>query len=302
MSRLVGVDVGGTKVSVAVLEDGHLGEPVLHSTETGSSEALVGQLVDAISAAGPADAVGLGVPSVMDWSRGAARTSVNIPLQDVPLRHLLRERLGVPVFVDNDAACAALAEAHDDQGNVAVDTLVMFTVGTGVGGGIVIGGRVYRGATGAAAEFGHLLIAADVTHGAPAPVRVPQPSSLEGVASGPALDRLGLVGGYHGGPAVVAAAQRGEPAAVDALRILGERLGIGIANAINTFDPQVVAVGGGVSAAGELLLGPARRVAAGFILPGVGTSTEIRLARYGPSAGVRGAALLAGQELEAERT
>lgn len=301
MSRLIGVDVGGTKLSVAVLEDGELGTPALHQTELRDSDALVDQLVAAIQAAGPADAVGVGVPSVVDWASGAARSSVNIPLQDVPLRHLLRERLGIPVFVDNDATVAALAEAHDDHGRIAVDTLIMFTVGTGVGGGIVIGGRVFRGATGAAAEFGHLLIGADLEHGAPPPDGIPEPGSIEFLASGRALDRLGAARGYADGPDVVLAAQRGEPQALEALRILGERLGIGVANAVNTFDPDVVAIGGGVSAAGELLLGPARRVAQEFILPGVGTTTEIRLARYGPSAGVRGAALLAGQELEAER-
>jgi glucokinase len=301
MSRLIGVDVGGTKVSVAVLEDGQLGVPALHQTDLRDSDALVDQLVTAIQAAGPADAVGIGIPSVVDWATGAARSSVNIPLQDVPLRQLLRERLGIPVYVDNDAAVAALAEAHDDEGRVAVDTLIMFTVGTGVGGGIVIGGRVFRGATGAAAEFGHLLIGADLQRGAPAPTGIPEPGSIEFVASGRELDRLAAARGYVGGPDVVRAAQRGEPAALEALRILGERLGIAVANAVNTFDPDVVAIGGGASAAGELLLGHARRVAHEFILPGVGTKTEIRLARYGPSAGVRGAALLAGQELEAER-
>ena len=94
------------------------------------------------------------------------------------------------------------------------------------------------------------------------------------------------------------AAAGGDADAIDCLRILGERLGIGIANMVNTFDPDVVVIGGGVSRAGDLLLEPARRVAQGYILEGVGTRTEIRLARYGPQAGVRGAALLARQELE----
>jgi glucokinase len=98
----------------------------------------------------------------------------------------------------------------------------------------------------------------------------------------------------------VHAAQAGDPHATATLALLGGRLGIGIANAINLFDPEVVAIGGGVSVAGELLLAPARAAAQGFILPGVGTQTEIRLARSGPEAGVRGAALLAGQELEHE--
>ena len=95
------------------------------------------------------------------------------------------------------------------------------------------------------------------------------------------------------------AARAGDERALDAMRILGERLGIGVANVINTFDPELVIVGGGVSTAGELLLEPMRRIAKEYVVPGVGTRTEIRLARYGPQAGVRGAALLAKHELEA---
>jgi len=151
--RLIGVDVGGTKVSVAVLEDGSLSEPVLCPTDLTSSDALVDQLADVIEDAGPADAVGIGVPSVIDFATGTARSSANIPLQGVPLRALLTEAVGIPVFVDNDATVAALAEAHDDDGNLIAESLVMITVGTGVGAGIVIGGRIYRGVTGAAAEL-----------------------------------------------------------------------------------------------------------------------------------------------------
>jgi glucokinase len=175
---------------------------------------------------------------------------------------------------------------------------VLFTIGTGVGGGIVIGGRIYRGATGGAAELGHQLIAADLEAGAPPHSdAAPQPGSLEQLAAGRALDALGRERGFPDGPAVVTAARAGDASALEAVHILGERLGVGIANAINVFDPEQVVIGGGVSAAGELLLEPARQVARRFVLPGVGTRTEIRLARYGPRAGVRGAALLAGQEV-----
>ena len=296
--RLIGVDVGGTKVSVAILEGGTLSEPALRPTNLSDSDALVDQLVEAIEAAGPADAVGIGLPSVIDFETGTARWSVNIPLQGVPLRTLLTERLGIPAFVDNDATLAALAEAHDDDMRPIADIVVMFTVGTGVGGGIVIGGRTFRGATGAAPEIGHTIIAANLENGAPEGGSFPQEASLEHHAAGRALDRLGRERGFEHGQAVVEAAQAGDEKALDALRIVGEALGVGIANAINTFDPDLVVVGGGVSTAGELLLGPARDAAGRFVLTGVGTKTQIRLARYGPEAGVRGAALLAGQELE----
>ena len=298
--RFIGVDVGGTKVSVAVFTGGELGEPHVAPTDVSDAGALIEQIVRMIGEATGDEAiaaVGVGVPSVVDWENGRVRSSVNVPLEDVPLRDMLRERLEVPVFVDNDASVAALAEAHDSGAR----HLVMLTVGTGVGGGVVIDGRVFRGATGAAPELGHMVIEADFDGDEPAHAeRFPQPGSLEALASGRALDRLGRERGFEDGPAVVDAAQRGDQRACDALALLGHRLGIGIANAMNAFDPEVLAIGGGVSRAGDLLLDPARRTAARFVLPGVGTRTEIRTARVGPKAGVLGAALLAEQELNTE--
>ena len=300
MARLIGVDVGGTKIAVAVLDEGTLLEPVLEPTDTSSSEALIAQLVAAIRATGEAAAVGVAVPSVVDWEAGAIRASVNIPLQDVALRAVLRERLGIPVFVDNDATCAALAEAYHDDGALVARHLVMLTIGTGVGGGIVIDGRIYRGATGAAAEIGHTIVGAQLERAPFARAdRFPQPGSLESLASGSALNEIAREHSLVPGEAI-AAARDGDRGAQAAIELLGRRLGVGIANAINTFDPELVVVGGGVSAAGEMLLAPAREEVERYRLPGVGTRTQIRRARYGPLAGVRGAALLAAHELEAE--
>ncbi|HEX2387772.1 MAG TPA: ROK family protein [Solirubrobacterales bacterium] len=310
----IGIDVGGTKVAVAVLEGGELSHRGIQPTELGEADALVDEicsLVDSVRTES-VRAVGIGVPSVVDFDAGRIRASVNIPLADLPLRDLLEERIGLPVFIDNDANVAALAEACSG-GEIEVENLVMFTVGTGVGGGIVVNGRPYRGASGAAAELGHIMIGAELTAGAPEAGRFPQRGSLESLAAGRALDRLardaaeqqpdsalGRLGAGAekvDGHDVVAAAEDGDEVAVGLLRILGERLGIGIANVINSFDPDVVAIGGGVSTAGELLLEPARRAAEAYVLPGVGTKTEIRLSRYGPTAGVLGAAILAKHEL-----
>jgi glucokinase len=293
MARVIGVDVGGTKVAVASLEDGVLGEVRTRPTEKGSPDALVDQLVEAIEDCGQGNAVGLGIPSVIDFRRGMAMSSVNIPLQHVPLRDILGRRLGIPVHVDNDASVAALAEAHGSSGEVLADSVVMFTIGTGVGGGLVFGGRIYRGATSSAAELGHTIVFADPSTGAPEPEGFPQPGSLERSAAGRSLDALAAERGLEDGRGAVAAAQRGESEGLECLRIVGERLGLAIANALNTFDPELVVIGGGVSAAGELLLQPAREVAQQFTMKGLGTKTEIRIARYGPDAGVRGAALLA---------
>ena len=301
MTRLVGVDVGGTKVVVAVLENGKLGEPRIRPTELESPDALVDQLEEAIQEALPADAVGIGIPSVVDFATGTARSSVNIPLENVPLRKILRKRLGIPVYVDNDATVAAVAEAHGPDAEVDVRHLVMLTVGTGVGGGIVIDGHIYRGATGAAAELGHMLIAVDLEDGAPEPTATPRAGSLEWLASGRALDKLAAARGLKDGRGAVEAAERGESEGLECLRILGERLGIGIANLVLALEPDVVAIGGGVSSAGELLVHHARETAERFYLRGVGTKTEIRVARYGPEAGVLGAALMAGQEMLLEQ-
>ena len=316
--QFIGIDVGGTKIATATLEAGELTESHLLQTELGSQDKLVEQLIGAIEHARTdrTRAVGIGVPSLIEFATGRIRSSVNIPLKDVPLRELLTERVGVPVYVENDASCAALAEAFRD-GKMACPHLVMFTVGTGVGGGLVLNGRLYRGATGAASEVGHTVIGLNLTNGAPPHDGVfPQAGSLERLASGRALDQLaedaaredansflgqrltrkGGVTGYD----VVDGAREGDDASVRCLRILGERLGIGIANAITMFDPLEVVIGGGVSAAGELLLGPAREVAWKYAVPGAGALCKIRLARHGPRAGVLGAALLAAQEYAAE--
>jgi glucokinase len=312
--EFIGIDVGGTKIASAKLELGVLSESSLVPTERGDQQTLIDQLVHAIAELKGPDvrAVGIGVPSVVDFATGRIRSSANIPLEDVPLRELLTERAGVPVYVDNDASCAAMGEAWVD-GRIACEHLVMFTVGTGVGGGTVLGGRIYRGATGAAPELGHTIIGLDLTHGAPQhPGEHPQPGSLETLASGRALDRLALEaaraepGSFLGqrlaragevtGLDVVEGAKAGDEAAKRCLRVLGERLGVGIANAINLFDPLEVVIGGGVSNAGDLLLEPAADTAFRFVLPGVGTATKIRLARHGPRAGVLGAALIAAQE------
>jgi glucokinase len=295
--RIIGVDVGGTKVAAAAVEDGEPHDTVVAPTETSDTDAFLAQIVDVVGRVGGATAVGVAVPSVVDFAAGTARFSVNIPLAGVPLRDVLSERLGgVPVFVDNDATCAALAEAHADPANVPA-VLCMLTLGTGVGGGIVLDGRAFRGATGAAAELGHIIVGADLARGAPATSEGwPQPSSLEGNADGDALTLLARDHGLEDGKDAVARAQDGDQNAAEVLRIYGERVGVGIANLMNTFDPDEVVLGGGVSAAGDLVLGPAEEVARRLTLPGVGTRTHIRIARFGNDAGMRGAARMAEQE------
>ncbi|MEI2701588.1 MAG: ROK family protein [Baekduia sp.] len=291
----IGVDVGGTKVAVARLDGTTLSEPVTEPTVLTSTEELLAQLTRMITSLGPADAVGIGLPSAVDHETGTVRDSVNIPLADVAIRDLLSERLGgVPVAVANDAQLAGLGEAWDDDLHLVSDSLIMFTVGTGVGGAIVLGGEIYHGAGGGAGHFGHQLVAVDMSRDDPPHTPgYPQPGTLESIAAGRELDELARAIGLEDGRALVAAAKAGEPGAADAIERLGRRLGLGIANAINMFDPREIVIGGGVSAAGNMLLEPAARIGRRFAAPGLGTRTTIRLARHGTYAGARGAALLA---------
>ncbi len=319
MTDVIGVDLGGTKIAAARLEGRELSESSMEPTDLSAQEALIDQLVGIIGncRGDRLDGVGLGVPSIVEFETGRVVSSANIPLADVPLRQVLGERLGVPVFVDNDATVAALAETHDDQLRMVSRDLVMITVGTGVGGGLVLGGRIYRGATGGAGELGHTLVGIDLTGPVPGAGSFPQKGSLEHVAAGHALDtmvaasaaaepdsalgRLHAQGKPVSGVEAVEAAQDADPTALRLLELWGERLGIGIANAINTFDPEEVVIGGGAARAGDMLLDPARRTAAAYVLPGLGTRTTIRVAAHGVRAGVLGAALLAVHELADDR-
>jgi glucokinase len=320
VSAVIGVDLGGTKVAAAELRDGRLGPSTTEPSDVADAEALLAQLVELVGrvrAGRELDAVGIGVPSVVEFETGRVVSSVNVPLADIPLRRVLGRRLGVPVFVDNDATVAALAEAHDTNLSLVARNLVMLTVGTGIGGGIVLGGRIYRGATGGAGELGHTIVAMDLSQGVPPPGRFPQVGSLEAVAAGHALDHLAQQAAAaepsselarlaeHERPVLgadaVRAARDGDPAATRIVELWAKRVGIGVANAINAFDPDEVVLGGGGARAGELLLAPASEVARQYAVPGLGARTRIRLARHGVRAGVLGAALLAVHELEHAR-
>ena len=272
---------------------------------------MVEAVEQARAAAPEVEAVGFGIPSLMDRRTGQSVTSVHLPLDGVPFGALMSERLDLPVVVDNDANGAVLAEQRFGAARGASD-VVLLTLGTGIGGGLVLGGDLYRGSVGAGAELGHMVVDMD---GPLCQGGCPNRGCLEAVASGTAIGREGadaartapdsalgraaLQGVAITGALVTELAHDGDAPARDILRVIGERLGVGIANLVNIFNPEVVVVGGGAAAGGELLLEPARRVVAERALRPSRDVVRIVSARFGPESGMLGSAALA---LDALRT
>lgn len=307
---VIGVDVGGTKLLAATVGPGfEVHDRVLRSSRVGGARELleaVAELVQDVSAAapGPVTAVGLGVACLFDGP--LAVTGPNVPLADLEVAAVMQRRLGLPVFADNDANTAALAEARHGAGRHA-SVMAMLTVGTGIGGGLVLDGELFRGAVGAAAEFGHMVVDLD---GPPCQGTCPNRGCLEAVASGTALIREALaVAGVRGDSAlgqavaegvepnatvVAGLAEAGDAAAAEVLERIGQRLGVGVSNLVNGLNPDVVVIGGGVGeACGERLLGPVRQTVAERALPPSRDVVEIRGASLGAAAGALGAAALA---------
>ena len=301
---VIGVDVGGTKVAAARIAGTEVIDPVVHPTDLSGSDALLAGIENAIgevaAASGEPQAVGIGMPSQIDFATGTIVSSVNIPFEGVALGSELGERLGVPVYLDNDANCAALAEAQFVE-DAPAQHLVMLTLGTGVGGGVVIDGKIFRGATGLGAELGHTVIDPD---GPDCPGSCPNRGCLEALCSGTALEREATAranGERVKGKQVVAAAREGDAGAQQLLDQLGRWLGIGISNFVNVFEPSHLVIGGGLSAAADLFLDQAMAEARARALPALIERVSVSVARAGNDAGVIGAGLLAAQELALNR-
>ena len=327
---IIGVDVGGTKIAAALLraclpaagsrsllpeETPRLEARFVTATDVSSPEACLASVlacVDHLAAGRAVDAVGVGVASMIDFAGGRVVESVNLPLADLPLRDLLAERLGLPVVVDNDANAAALGEATYGAG-IGSREMIMLTLGTGVGGGIVCGGRLYRGMSGAAAELGHIIVDVD---GPPCPAGCPNHGCLEAFVAGPAMGKAAMeyAAGHPGsglgralaageavdGPLLTRLALAGDPGAAEVLAGIGELLGAGLVTLVNIFNPELIVIGGGAAAAGELLFAPARRVLATRGLRPQRDEVRVVPAALGPDAGFFGAAALALVELFAD--
>ncbi len=310
----VGVDLGGTKVLVGVIG----GErQVLYEDREGSAgqtgdellNTLEREIRQALEAHPDVDAVGLGVPCTIDRERGLAINAVNLPIHNLPIRDEMRQRLDKPVFIDNDANVAALAE-HRLGAARGTSNAVMLTIGTGIGGGLIIDGELYRGSTGAASEPGHIVIDFD---GPRCQGNCPNRGCMETFASGTALAREGreaaqrepdsvlgralAAGEPIDGKTVTDAANDGDSVAVAVVEEAGRRLGAGLSSLANIFEPEVIVIGGGVAKAiGDLMLEPARAELRSRALPPM-NEVPVLTAELGPEAGMIGAATMARLEL-----
>jgi glucokinase len=310
----IGVDLGGTKMLVGVVDEER---NVAYRSAAPSiglgQEELIATLQRELEAARHARpdvaAIGLGIPCTIDQERGLSVMAVNLELAEVPIRDLMGERLGLPVTLDNDANAAILAEHRFGAARGATNA-VMLTIGTGIGGGLLLGGEVYRGSTGAGAELGHVVIEAD---GPRCQGNCPNRGCVEALASGTAIAREGLAaagaapdstlgravaqGVTLDGKEVTDAALEGDPVAVGVLEKIGRRLGVALSSLANVFDPDVIVIGGGAIRAGELLLDPARDELANRALAPM-NGTPVAAAELGPDAGMIGASTMALLELD----
>jgi glucokinase len=311
MGLTIGVDVGGTKVAAGVVdEDGQVVEKLKRYTPAASPDDTVDVIAGAVTellGRYTVDAVGIGAAGFVDQTRSTVLFAPNLAWRDEPVKKLVEERIGRPVVVENDANAAAWAEVKLGAAKGHMD-VVMITVGTGIGAGIVLDGRLYRGRWGTAGEPGHYRVVPDGRlcgcgnrgcweQYASGSALVAEARKFARRSPGAAIRLLQLGGGSAdgiGGPSVTTAALEGDAGALRCFEIVGSWLGTGLADLSAILDPSCFVIGGGVSEAGSLLLGPARAAYhSGLTGRAYREFAEIRLAQLGPDAGLIGAADLA---------
>jgi glucokinase len=308
--RVIGIDAGGTKLLGGVVDEDLAVHARVHRLWDRTDKAsvldkMVEEVQAALEVAPDADAVGFGIPSLIDRDRAVSLWSNHLDLDEVRFRDLMSERLGMPVYVENDANAALLAERAFGAARGCLD-VVLLTLGTGIGGAFASGGRLHRGATGSAGELGHVVV--DM-NGPPCPGKCPNRGCLEVMASGTAIGREGDAaarsapdsalgralseGRAVSGALVTELAHDGDEVAQGVLALVGRRLGVGLASLANALDPEVIVIGGGAIAADEMLLQPAREEMRLRALPPPRDNTRVVRAHFGEEAGMLGAALLA---------
>ena len=311
MALAIGVDIGGTKVAGGVVdEQGRVIDRTRRftpSTDVAATEAIIAEVVAELAGRNKIDAVGIGAAGWIATDRATVLFAPHLAWRNEPLRDALAQAIGLPVVVENDANAAAWAEYRFGAARDA-EVVVMVTLGTGIGGGLVVGGALYRGAHGVGCEYGHMSIVADGRRCA-----CGNRGCWEMYASGTALAfdarELAAVAPVaahrllelaEGDPErltgllVTQAARENDPAALEIYTAMGRWLGRGLADLAAVLDPSVFVIGGGVSEAGDLLLRPAQETFAETLTGrGFRPVAEVRLAELGPEAGLVGAADLA---------
>ena len=314
--RVIAMDLGGTKLLTGLVgRDGVVVRRTVAETVKSSQKELVAQIEASIDeqVEDGVVGIGIGVCSLIDQRSGEAVSSVNVPIQGVPLRERVRKRHGLPIGVENDANAAALAE-HVFGAGRGSEHMVMLTLGTGIGGGLILNGQLYRGAYGAAAELGHITIDLD---GPPCQGTCPGLGHLEVLASGSAagalaaeaaaerpeggLGRAAAEGRELDAMLAVELAREGDEDAREVLARIGRRLGVAIASYVNIFNPELVVLGGGFSRAAELIVEPALEVVRERALEPSRSTVRIALAILGVEAGLIGAGLIGFEAADAAR-
>jgi glucokinase len=315
LRKVVGIDLGGTKLLGGVVDEhlevhARLLREVRGMKQAELIETAVAAVEELRSSVPDVDAVGFGIPCLIDQTTGIAVIAVNLDIQDFPFREVMRERLGLPVFIDNDGNVTTLVEARFGAAKGSSD-VVGLTIGTGIGGGLVLNGRLYRGHWGAGAELGHMVVD---ENGPRCQGNCPNRGCLEAVASGTAIGREGRLAAEEEPDSDLGRALAGDERITGALvttlalggdevsRIVighvGRLLGVGLSSISNIFNPEVIVVGGGAMAAGDLILEPAREELRARGLPPNRDQVRVLPAKFGPEAGMLGAAVMALDELE----
>jgi len=311
---IVGVDLGGTKINAVLSDDcGNIRKRELRETRASEGpNAVIKRIVEAIKAVSSSSkvaAVGIGAAGIIDVKTGLITTSPNLPgWRNIKLKDILERDLGIKTYVDNDATVAAMGE-HRFGVAVGCDHFVCVTLGTGIGGGIVTNGQIYRGISGGAGEIGHMTIDVNGPRCA-----CGNTGCWEALASGSALEREAKARVAEGAKTsipkytkessgkitakgIYLAAQDGDRLARELIEQLGFYVGVGLANLVNIFNPQLIVISGGVSRMGDMLLEPARKTVRerAFELSAKAARVEVSLLGY--DAGPLGAVALALSEL-----
>jgi glucokinase len=310
----IGLDVGGTRIAAGLVErKGRIvRETKLLTPKSAGPFAIVDAIVAAVTeitnGVHPSEiaGIGIGLPAQIDFTRQSVEYCVNLPLAGIDMRGLVMSRLKYPVTIDNDGHTAALGESRYGAAKGLKD-FIMVTLGTGVGGGVFIGGKLHRGSRGFGGEVGHMVIAVDGPE-CPCGGR----GHLESFAARPAIVRAARAAAetYHGssisrlagGDAekitaelVIKAANDGDEAAAEVMSLVGDMLGEGLVGLVNVLNPQAIIVGGGIGESCPLV---SRRAAARIASEALAGRRDVRVltAELGNDAGVAGAAALAFED------